>query len=243
LRTPRKFQPAPSAQTTSSARGLGGRSRGVGACGVASSNRLTLARRLRDSYVCQHSTHAGSTTHAGCAILTFAHTVLTLAAPLTPAAPAPPPPVLTSLILGPALNLPGSKRLHLTFGPSQRDRWSGRAKSRILSGVRGRGCVRRASSSRPRAHRRRPRPVVWVAGRAGHGPAVSPAHCDYSQQAATSLALALRLRFAQVVLPVSHAPCLPRDPHSPWVTSLTTPPVLTPFIPGSALLQALASDF
>ena len=56
------------------------------------------------------------------------------------------------------------KRLHLTFGPSERDRSSGRTKSRILSDLRGRGCVRRASSSRPRAHRRRPRPTVWVVG-------------------------------------------------------------------------------
>ena len=60
LRTPRKFQPAPSAQTTSSAHGLGGRCSWPWACGVASSNRLALARRLRDSYVCQHSTNAGS---------------------------------------------------------------------------------------------------------------------------------------------------------------------------------------
>jgi len=51
LRTPRKFQPAPSAQTTSSAHGLVGWSLWVGACGVASSNRLALARRLRDRHL------------------------------------------------------------------------------------------------------------------------------------------------------------------------------------------------
>jgi len=57
LRTPRKFQPAPSTQTTSSARGLGRWSRLVGACGVASSNRPPLARRLRDRLVCSLITH------------------------------------------------------------------------------------------------------------------------------------------------------------------------------------------
>ena len=60
--------------------------------------------------------------------------------------------------------LPGYKRLHLTFGPSWAARWSGRPKSRIVSRARVRGCVRRACSSRPRAHRRRPRPTAWVSG-------------------------------------------------------------------------------
>ena len=58
----------------------------------------------------------------------------------------------------------GCKRLHLSFGPSQGDRRLGRAKTQIVSDVRGRGCVRRAGSGRPRAHRRRPRPTVWVVG-------------------------------------------------------------------------------
>ena len=64
---------------------------------------------------------------------------------------------------------PDCKRLHLSFGPSWAARSSGRAKTRILSGVRCRGCVRRAGSGRPRAHRRRPRPTTWVGGRESGG--------------------------------------------------------------------------
>jgi len=69
---------------------------------------------------------------------------LTLAAPRSLRVPSlTTPPVLTPLILGPAPKLPGCKRLHLSFSPSQRDRRSRQAKSRILSVVRCRGCVRR----------------------------------------------------------------------------------------------------
>ena len=147
MRTPRKSQPAPSAQTTSSAHGLGGWSSWAWACGVASSNRLALARRLRFAHVCSqlHLLRVPTLTN---------------------------PPVLTPLILGSAPQLAGCKRLHLTFSPSWAARSSGRVKTRIVSTA---GCVRRAGSGRPRAHRRRPRPTVWVGGRAGRGPAVSPA--------------------------------------------------------------------
>ena len=64
---------------------------------------------------------------------TLAH----LGCSLTPGAPLPILPCLphSSSVLPP--RLPGCKRLHLTFGPSQRDRPSGRAKSRILCGLAG----------------------------------------------------------------------------------------------------------
>jgi len=103
--------------------------------------------------------------------------------------------------------MPGCKRLHLSYGSSQRDRPSGRVKSQILSGVRGRGCVRRASSSRPRAHRRRPRPVVWVGGCESGG-----LRCRQLKPAFTSASSAGPSRCP----PGSHVPGLPRDPHSPW---------------------------
>jgi len=87
----------------------------AGACGVASSNRPTLARRLRYPHVriLSHSRWQ-LPTHPGCPPLTN-------------------PPVLTALILGSALNLPGCKRLHLSFSPSWAVQSSGRAKSRILA--------------------------------------------------------------------------------------------------------------
>ena len=45
--------------------------------------------------------------------------LLTSRPPLTLVPSLTTPPVLTPLILGPALKLPDCKRLHLTFGPSQ----------------------------------------------------------------------------------------------------------------------------
>ena len=69
-----------------------------------------------------------------------------------------------------------------------------RCSSRVRSRRRVRLCRfgRHAGSGRPRAHRRHPRPMVWVAGRAGHGPAVPPAHCDFSQRCCDRPALACR---------------------------------------------------
>ena len=76
----------------------------VGACGVASSNRPALARRLREPHVYPR-------------FRSLWRPRLTI------------PPVLTALILGPAPELPGCKRLHLSFSPSWAARSSGRAQN------------------------------------------------------------------------------------------------------------------
>ena len=128
LRTPCGLRPAPSAQTTSSARGLGGWSRWRGpAVSPAQTD-------LRSPVVC--------------GLLTFAPWLLTLLAylaiPTHPGCPQllphPPSRPYPTLILGSAMNLPGCKRLHLSFGPSWVARWSGRVKTQIVRpGRRGGG--------------------------------------------------------------------------------------------------------
>ena len=149
----------------------------------------SLARRLRVARVCLHS---GSLWRP----------------PLTH------PPVLTPLILGPAPQLPDCKRLHLSFVPFWVVRSSGQAKTQKLSGVRRRGCLRRASSSRHRAPRRLLTPASWVGGSLGAGVRRPPAR--------GGVPLARRLR----------------DPHvCPRPRSLSVPS------PESARLQALASEF
>ena len=220
MRTSGELQPSQGAQTAPHSRGLGGwlgwsrefvarqpvaAFRSPVVCGT-----LTLASRFLTFLA-----YLASPTHPGRS--------LTLAALHSPRVPSlTNPSVFTPLILNPAPKLPGCKRLHLSFGPSWAARSSGWAKNQILSGVRCRGCVRRASSSRPRAHRRRPRPVVWVVGRARQGPAVSPAHCDFfaacCDEPCTSASSAVRSRwlpgYSRSLL-ISRSPLTPGAPQCP----------------------------
>jgi len=135
---------------------------------------------------------------------------------------------------------PGCKRLHLSFGPSERDRRSGRAKNQILSGVRNRGCVRRASSSRPRAHRRRPRPTVWVGGCESGG-----LRCRQLKPACTRASSAVCSRcppgFSRSLL-TSRSPLTLGAP-SRWRLPTHYGCLHSRSSPNTARLQALASDF
>ena len=90
------------------------------ACGVASSNRPALACRLRYPHVCSEPRSLW------CSSLTN-------------------PSVLTLLVLGLALKLPGCKRLHLTLGPSQVAQPPGREETQIVSGWRWLRAPRRCS--------------------------------------------------------------------------------------------------
>jgi len=136
------------------------------------------------------------------------------------------------------LKLPGCKRLHLSFSPSWAARWSGRAQIRILSGVRCRGCVRHASSSRPRAHRRRPRPTVWVVGCESRG-----LRCRQLKPASTRASSAVCSRcppgFSRSLL-TSRPPLTPgalaHHPSRPYPTHPQS-------YSETARLQALASEF
>jgi len=125
---------------------------------------------------------------------------------------------------------PGCKRLHPTISPSQRAGSSGRPKTQILSGVRGRGCVRRASSSRPRAHRRHPRPTAWSVGRAWSGPAVPPAQTGlHSRVVCGSLTLSSRFITLPAYLATPAHPGRPPHadtPHSTHAGSTLTTPLL-----------------
>jgi len=149
LRTPRELQPSQGAQTAPHSRGLGGwpswaqefvarqpvaAFRSPIVCGS-----LAFARRLRDPHVRSRPRQSP----------------LTLAAPSRwrlPTHPGRPthqtPPVLTALILGPAPKLPGCKRLHLSFSPSQAGKSPGRSQTQILSGTGDPGRVRLRYPSR-----------------------------------------------------------------------------------------------
>jgi len=88
--------------------------------------------------------------------------------------------------------------------------------------------VRRAGSGRPRAHRRRPRPAVWVVGRVVGGlrcRQLKPA-CARPSSAGHSRLLPSYSRS----LPTSRSPLTSGAPSC----SRTTPPVLTALILGSA---------
>jgi len=152
----------------------------VGACGVASSNRPALARRLRDTHVCPRFRSLWRPTLTN-------------------------PPVLTPLILGPAPNLPGCKRLHLTFGPSRAAKWSGRAETRIL------GSPGRTSLTSP--------PVLT--------PLTLPPYVATPHQPSCKR---LHLTFSPSWAAKSSGRAKTRILGNPGRTSLTNPPALTPLI-------------
>ena len=98
---------------------------------------VALGRGLRCRQLKPACTRASSAVPSRC-LHGFSRSLLTSRSPLTPGGLTHQRAVFTALILGPALNLPGCKLLHLTFSPSWAANSLGRVKTqiiRVLAGV------------------------------------------------------------------------------------------------------------